>query len=165
VEHVDSLVERYRSRGVLVDTSLLLVLYVGLYDPEQIERFGRTRQSFTARDFGFLVSFVDQFERIITTPHILTEVSNFLGQLSGHVRDGCFAAFAQHVAAATTREHLPPAEDLTNHAEFVRFGITDASIAEIAAKPYLVLTTDRRLYGHLTSKGIAALNYNHFRPL
>ncbi len=148
-----------------MDTGLLLVLYVGLYDPEQIERFGRTRQSFTTRDFEFLVAFLDQFERIITTPHILTEVSNFLGQLSGHVRDGCFAVFARHVAASTTHEHLPPAEDLTNSTGFVRFGITDTSIFEVAAEPYLVLTTDYRLHGHLTSRGIAALNYNHFRPL
>ncbi len=148
-----------------MDTGLLLVLYVGLYDPEQIERFGRTRQSYTTRDFEFLVASHDQFERIVTAPHILTEVSNFLRHLSGHVRDGCFAVFARHVAASTTREHILPAEDLTKNAGFVRFGITDTFIVEVAAEPYLVLTTDCRLYGHLTSKGITALNYNHFRPL
>lgn len=148
-----------------MDTSLLLVLYVGLYDPEQIERFGRTKQSFTVRDFDFLLAFIDLFDLVATTPHILTEVSNFLGQLSGHVRDGCFAVFARHVAAATTREHLPTAAGLAYNAECIRFGITDTSIIEVAAEPYLVLTTDYRLHGRLTSKGIAALNYNHFRPL
>jgi hypothetical protein len=153
VEHVDSLVAQYRSRGVLVDTGLLLVLYVGLYDPEQIERFERTRQSFTTGDFEFLVALFDQFERIITTPHILTEVSNFLGQLSGHVRDGCFAVFARHVAASSTYEHLPPAEDLTNSAGFVRFGITDTSIVEVTPETYLVLTTDCKLHGRLTGRG------------
>lgn len=164
-EYVDSLVAQYRGKGILVDTSLLLVLYVGLYDPQQIERFRRTKQSFTSRDFEFVLAFVDQFERVITTPHILTEVSNFLGQLHGHARDGCFAVFAQHLAAATTREHLPSAKHLTGTAEFVSLGITDTSIIEVAATPYLVLTTDYKLYGRLIGKGIAALNYNHFRPL
>lgn len=156
---------RYRSSGILVDTGLLLVLYVGLYDPQQVERFRRTRQSFSRKDFEYILSFVDQFERVVTTPHILTEVSNFLGQLHGKVRDGCFATFSQHVASATTHEHLTPARALAGAAEFVPLGITDTSIIEAAAESHLVLTTDYRLHGRLISKGIDALNYNHFRPL
>jgi hypothetical protein len=31
------------------------------------------------------------FERMATTPHILTEVSNLMGQLTGRARAGCFA--------------------------------------------------------------------------
>jgi len=149
----------------------LLLLYVGLFDPKRIQRYSRTRQigeskePFTDRDFKFISSFVDQFDRIVTTPHILTEVSNFLGgkELHGRVKEGCFAVFAQHVAAASTIEHCPQAEGLSNAPTFARFGITDTSIIEVAAQPYLVLTTDYKLAGHLTKKGMAALNYNHFR--
>ena len=164
VEYVDSLVAQYRGRGILVDTSLLLLIYVGLHDPAQIERFNRTKE-FTRKDFEYVRSFVDQFERVIVTPHIFTEVSNFLGQLSGRTKDECFALLAQHVALATTCEHSPSAESLADKEAFIRFGITDTSIVEVAAEPYLVLTTDYKLNGYLVSKGLASLNYHNFRPL
>ena len=163
---MNSLATQYRNRGLLLDTSPLLLLYLGLYAPEQIERFPRTRsEGFTRKDYEFILTFAGGFNRLITTPHILTEVSNFLGQLHGHVRDGCFEAFARHVTEVTTHEQLPTAEKLARKAEFVPFGITDTSIAEVAAETYLVLTTDARLNTHLARQGIASLNYNNFRLL
>jgi hypothetical protein len=149
-----------------LDTSLLLILYLGLYVPEQIERFSRTRsEGFTSKDYEFILTFAGMFDRLVTTPHILTEVSNFLGQLHGHVRDGCFEVFARHVAEVTTHEQSPPAELLAGKAEFVPFGITDTSIAEVATETHLVLTTDARLNTHLARQGVASLNYNNFRLL
>jgi hypothetical protein len=166
LEYVNSLAAQYRSRGLLLDTSLLLLLYLGLYAPEQIERFSRTKnEGFTRKDYEFILNFVSGFDRLITTPYILTEVSNFLGQLHGYIRNGCFEAFGRHVAEETTHEYSPPARELVGKAEFVPFGITDTSIVEVAAETYLVLTTDARLNAHLASQGIASLNYNNFRLL
>ena len=79
-EYAARLVRGYRSRGVLVDTNLLLLLFVGSYDLERIERFKRTMQ-FTRDDFARLVALLGVFERRVTTPHILTEVSNLAGHL------------------------------------------------------------------------------------
>lgn len=161
-----SLATQYRSRGLLLDTSPLLVLYLGLYAPEQIERFSRTKsEGFSHRDYEFIRSFAGGFDRLVTTPHILTEVSNFMGQLHGHVKNGCFEAFAQHLTEPTTHEHSPPAQELANEAEFIPFGITDTSIAKVAAGTSLVLTTDAGLNAHLTRRGIDSLNYNNFRLL
>jgi hypothetical protein len=166
LEYVNSLAGQYRSRGLLLDTSPLLLLYLGLYAPQQIERFPRTRsEGFTRKDYEFILDFAGGFDRLITTPHILTEVSNFLGQLHGYVRDGCFEVFARHVAEDSTNEHSPSAVALAGKAEFVPFGITDTSIAEVAAERYLVLTTDARLNTHLVRLGVASLNYNNFRLL
>lgn len=166
LEYVDSLAARYRGRGLLLDTSPLLILYIGLYAPEQIERFPRTRsEGFTSKDYEFILAFARGFDRLETTPHILTEVSNFLGQLRGHVREGCFETLARHLAEPAIHEYSPPAERLAGKVEFVPFGITDASIAEIAAERYLVLTTDAKLNAHLARQGVASLNYNNFRLL
>lgn len=164
LEYVDSFAQQYRSRGLLLDTSPLLLLYLGLHDPDQIERFSRTRkEGFTRRDYEFLLAFVSRFDRLVTTPHILTEVSNFLGQLHGRVKNECFEVFARQLAESTTHEHLPLASTLAGKPEFVPFGITDASIAEVATDTYLVLTTDARLNAYLVRQGIASLNYNNFR--
>lgn len=169
MEQVEALVAQYRARGILPDTGPLVVLYVGLHDPAQVERFPRTRhigqEVFTSKDFEVIFALVNGFERVVTTPHVLAEVSNFLGQLQGRVKDECFNVFARHVASTTTHEHLPTAGALSSKPEFVPFGITDAAIAEVAAEQYLVLTTDARLNAHLAKKGVASLNYNNFRPL
>ena len=166
LKYVDLLTARYRSRGLLLDTSPLLIFYLGLYAPEQIERFLRTsNEGVTSKAFEVLLAFASGFDRTVTTPHILTEVSNFLGQLHGRVRDGCFETFAQHLAEPTTHEFSLPAMRLAGKAEFVTFGTTDASIAELAAERYLVLTSDARLNAHLARRGVTSFNYNNFRLL
>ena len=70
----------YRWEGLLIDSNLLLLLFVGLRDRDRIQKFKRTAQ-FTIRDFERLAAFIRRFKEVVTTPSILTEVSNLLGQL------------------------------------------------------------------------------------
>lgn len=74
------MVHEYRPRGVLVDANILLLFFIGSYDTKLITRFKRTSR-FTVRDYELVGNFLAAFERRITTPHILTEVSNLAGQL------------------------------------------------------------------------------------
>ena len=48
---------------------------------------------------------------------------------------------------------------------FIKFGLTDSSIAQLAEGGHLVLTDDFRLSQFLNSKGHAVLNFNHVRVL
>ena len=52
--HIEQLLVEYRTKGVLVDTNLLLLYVVGVYDPSRIERWNRTR-AFPEDDFELLV--------------------------------------------------------------------------------------------------------------
>lgn len=78
-QYVSGLISRHRRTGVLVDTNLLLLFFVGGYDRSLVERFRRTADRFVAPDFDTLSALLMSFERIVTTPHILTETSNLLG--------------------------------------------------------------------------------------
>lgn len=89
-QYVWELASRHRGGGVLVDTNLLLLFYVGGYDRNLVERFPRTADRFVASDFDTLNGLLASFDKVATTPHILTETSNLLGQLGGHARTGCF---------------------------------------------------------------------------
>ncbi len=82
-DHVLQLVERYRSRGVLVDSNVLLLYFVGAYQRQLVPRFKRTAQ-FTVEDYDLLVHFLSNFRRIVTTPNILTEVNGLLGNSVSH---------------------------------------------------------------------------------
>jgi hypothetical protein len=157
------MVSRHRRGGVLVDTNLLLLFFVGSYDRSLVERFSRTADRFVSADYDILASLLEGFEQIVTTPHVLTETSNLMGGLSGRAKAGCFALLARSLPAM--KERYVTGAVLATRAPLVTLGITDAGILEVAAERYLVLTDDFPLYNYLTSTGIDALNFNHLRSL
>ena len=148
-------------RTLLLDTNTLLLLYVGLFDRSLVANFKRTR-IFTVDDFDLLVQIVDGFQTLVTTPHVLAEVSNLSGQLRDEARRGYFATFARSLQQVD--ERYVPAKALINHPVFVRLGLTDAGIAELAHRDRLtVLTTDLDLFLWLSKAQVRVFNFNHLR--
>lgn len=161
---VDSLLGRYRNAGVLVDTNLLLLYFVGGYDQGLIERWGRTADRFVAEDFDTLLVLLEGFERLAVTPHVLTEVSNLLGGLFDPAKTECFKLFARSIRSLMY-EKRTPGRDLIESPAFIPFGIADTSILDAAAGSYLVLTDDLPLYAYLQGHGVDVLNFNEIRGL
>lgn len=155
-------IQRYRTTGVLVDTNILLLLFIGSVDRRLIERFKRTMaRGFEASDYELLTSFLKLFEdRVVTTPHILTEVSNLAGQL-GSQKQRFFSYFAKGISQLI--EHYKPSADLARAVSFAKFGLTDTAIIDLVKGQYLVLTDDFRLSNYLGKQGVDALNFNHLR--
>jgi hypothetical protein len=79
-EYLEALIAKYRTRGVLIDTNLLILYFVGEFSPERISGMTRTKK-FTIRDYLLLKTFLDRFAVKITTPNILTEISNLSGNI------------------------------------------------------------------------------------
>ncbi len=164
-QYADSLISRYRDRGVLVDTNLLMLLLVGIYDRNRVERTRRIRDRFRAEDFDILVAVLEQFETRVTTPHVLTETSNLLGQaLSGHVKEGVFSLFVELVST-DWREQREASSALVAVPAFLWLGLADIAISEAARDSYLVLTDDGPLANHLGRLQVDALNFNYLRGL
>lgn len=155
-----SLLESYKQKGILVDTNILLLYFVGSVNPKRISQFKRTNQ-FNVDDFERLVQILGYFQKIVTTPNILTEVSNLAGQLTDPERSLCFNALA--MATATLTEVYVPSNVATNSVQFTRFGITDCGIEQIAKGSYLVLTDDFKLSSYLSTLQIDIINFNHLR--
>jgi hypothetical protein len=158
--HIDQLLIEYRTDGILLDANLLLVYVVGVYDPEQIKRFKHT-SAFTVDDFELLDRLLEHFRTVATTPPVLTEVSNFLGHLSGDPRRRC-TAILQRLIPRLNEAHRASRE-LCEHPYFRQFRLTDTGIAEVAANSYLVVTDDLPLYHALANDEQAVVNFNHLR--
>lgn len=156
------LLRKYRRLGVLVDTNLLILYVVGITEPSFIEKFNRTNR-YTVADFAVLADFIDQFRRRLTTPHILTEVSNFVGQLPVHLKVRGFDRLAA-VAQVYLEEHFVPAMLVTNTLAFRAYGLTDVGIGELARGQFLILTDDLPLVSFFQGRGLDVLNFNHLRP-
>jgi hypothetical protein len=160
VEGLTSLVTKYRRQGILVDTNLLLLFCVGVHDPDQIEKFKRTR-TFIKDDFELLVHFLAAFDKVITIPNILTEVNSLSNQLNEQLKPAYYQDFANHIQLM--EESYIPSSEISRTEPFGKFGLTDSGIVELVRTRYLVLSDDLRLVGHLQKVGIDSINFNHLR--
>jgi hypothetical protein len=103
---------------------------------------------------------VSQFERLITTPHLLTEVSNLAALHADELRvlRGLFKEVVGQM-----REFYDESRSVVEDAAFERLGLTDAAIATLCRRSMLVLTDDLQLHLALVNRGIDSINFNHIR--
>ena len=154
-----ALIEKHRRAGLLLDSNLLLLFIVGLSEPSLIGR-GKLSQ-YDKNDFAILHSFVSAFPTLVTTPHILTEVSNLLGDFPPtEKRRTCFMQFAR--LASAIQENLDGSRAAAQRAELPFLGLTDCAIAELADR-FVILSNDARMVVKLHEAGRDAINFNHFR--
>jgi rRNA-processing protein FCF1 len=159
----DSKIQKYSRSGVLVDTNLLLVYLVGLYDITQghqlVNNFKRTKGKYKSGDFDVLDAFLKNFHVRTTTPHLLTEVCNILdNELNYTARDICLGLI-QKVIVDAFHEHYIPAKQLLAEDKVLTYGVADMGIMRSAvAGPYLVLTDDDPLSIYLNKVGVATLS-------
>jgi hypothetical protein len=91
-EIINQLIVRYKQAGIMVDTNILLLYFVGAFDPNLIPRFKRTLQ-FAVEDHATLIRILRLFDKVVTTPNILTEVNRLSGQLGEAIRSQYFEKF------------------------------------------------------------------------
>jgi hypothetical protein len=125
IDYIGQLIARYIQKGILIDTNILLLLFIGSYDPNQIGNFKRTKQ-FTIEDYDLLVLLLRPFKKLITTPNILTEVANLSGQLGEPARIPYFQTFAEGIKLM--EEEYIESREIAAQAEFVKMGLTDIGI-------------------------------------
>lgn len=161
-DYISHLVSAYSRKGLLVDSNLLLLYFVGAYDPARISTFkGTSAKGFREEDFNLLIRLVGCFEKIVTTLNILTEVSNLSNQLRRDKKQTYYADFARQVEFLT--EHYTESREISRLPHFAELGLTDSGIMDLAKGSFLVLTDDGPLFGYLQNTGIDAINFNHVR--
>lgn len=162
-DFLKSLFSRYRRQGVLIDTNILLLYFVGTVNRERISQFNRT-EKFTPEDYDLLQRMMQQFQKIVTTPNILTEVSNLINQIKEPERSQCFLIFTRLTQGVLDLDEIYiESKSVTAVEKFSKFGLTDCGILNLAKKQYLVLTDDFKLANYLESEGIDVINFNHVR--
>jgi len=158
---------RHKGKSVLLDTNLLLVLLMGAFNPYLLGNFKRV-SGYKVGDYDLLVRMLKSFTVLLTTPHILTEVSNLAGYLPESVKSDWFRSFGIFIKSQsdvpTMREFWTPAMELAATPQFAAFGIADAGIAAFSNEA-LVVTEDHRLSGALRKRGISVLNFADLRGL
>ncbi len=150
---------RYQSHSAVIDTNLVLLLLVARVDQTLLLRYKRV-QMFTNRDISLLHQVLKSFREICTTPNVLTEVSNFLGQAPTYAQTPLKKEFAVYIESK--KEIYTPSADLVVRQSFFNFGLTDCTLEDASAE-HTVITTDHRLAGKIQKMGRRAINFNHAR--
>jgi len=154
--------ENSRSRGVLVDTNLLVLLMVGSVNRRRIEQFKRTR-TYTAADYDLLIAVLNDFPKKYVVPHLLGEVSNLI-DLGG--AELLMAKAVLKNAIGNVEEIRLPSIDACDVDVYPRLGLTDAAICLLVEEcGCSFLTDDLDLYVALAKKGAAVANFNYLRQV
>lgn len=155
---------RYRDDGILLDTNLLLLLWLAQFDPSLVG--GKRLAKYTSQDVQLLATYVHKFSRILTTHTILTETSNLAALvLTGQRKREFFTRlFPLFVINPPPKFQRCPVEGLTLDAgTFVDLGFTDATLVATAETPHFLLTDDLDLYLAAQSRGAPTVNFTHMR--
>lgn len=158
--YLELLFQKYKKRGIVVDANLLLVYFLGSFNPQLITQYKRTK-CYTLEDFAVLYRVIKYFDRLLTTPNILTEVSNLATALGEQTREEYFRKFRNMVT--TLNEEVVMSKRAIENKHFEKYGLTDAVIVELCQKKYLVITDDFPLSNLLSSINIDVINFNHIR--
>ncbi len=151
-KNLEEIFGKYRQKGIFIDTNLLVLYIVGTINPAFIKRFNRGKNDFDENDFILISKFIDSFETKITSPQILSEVSNFLDEKT----DFCIG-LKKYIELS--EERYIKSEDLAKSHCFLKFGLADSSIVEVSKDAYLIFTDERPLFGYLVNEGIDAINF------
>ncbi len=146
--YVVDLIKRYKSKGVFIDTNVALLYLVGSIDISLISRIKRTSM-FTIDQLTALSAFVDEFKVRVTSPHILTEMSNLLPT---SLQSG-LGLFIGNID-----ERFVSAVGLVGEPLFSFLGLADASVAESAKSGFLIISDDTRLTAWLRREGQDAVS-------
>jgi rRNA-processing protein FCF1 len=157
-KYLESLVSKYSNKGILVDSNILLLYFIGSYDSNLIPKFERTKQ-FNYEEYKILVKFLGKFNKILTTPNILTEISNLSNKIHSNIKPNAFESFSKTIQLID--EKYIESNKVSNTKEFSIFGLTDAVICHYSKENYLVLSDDMQLTYYLIKKKVDAINFYH----
>ena len=154
-DYLLTLIQKYKQKGLLIDTNIVLLYVVGSFNPLLIREFSRTAM-FDENDFYRISKFIGYFELKITTPHILTEVSDLIGNRE-------FIQLALKTYIETSKEYFSKSVNVCKNKSFLNFGLADTAISESAKDSYLVVTNDNKLFGYLSNQKIDVINLEQIR--
>lgn len=145
---------------LIIDTNLLLLTVIGSVDPSLIGKFERTRK-YSIDDFDAIASEMPRYSKLVITPGIAVETSNWIGYLKGLDYEAVWSRFCSLISRSI--EVAVPSLAACKHSDSPRLRITDCSILIAATKDIVVLTDDGSLHAALCNHGIKALHLEALR--
>ena len=155
------LIDKYKTKGILIDANLALLYLVGGYDLLLVgDGKYKKLSKYNKEDYQLLLRLKNVFKKAVTTPHVLTEVSNLTNDLPEKTKSACLKKFYETFVEID--ELTIPSMDAARRPEFHFLGLTDSALA-LVSDLFLIVTDDARLVQKMSESGLEALNFSHLR--
>ena len=153
--------------GLIIDSNLLILLIIGLHNESDITNHERTG-SYCVDDFRFLKKVLSTTNKIILTPHIMSEVSNMLiegkSSKSGSLINNPHFDESIKIVSNADEVYIKKEYLIENLKELASVGFTDLSIIKAAKQlGCAVMTDDGRLMPWLEHHKCTATNLTRIR--
>ena len=129
--------------ALALDTNMLFLFIVGSINRDLLGAIKRLKD-FRSDDYAAIEAYVATFSTFVLLPNVVTETSNFIGQLSGKRQEDCRMFLATLIDCSI--ERYVPSSVATKQAEYRYLGLTDAAILCVLDDGTYLLTSDSRLY-------------------
>ncbi len=155
----ENIVAKCKRKGILLDTELLLLLCVGIYKTQLVEKIKITNK-YSVDDFNTVANIVAQFSPLYVSPQVLAEFSNHSDRLGNNVMREFYSSIGK-ILKDQLEVHIP--KDVIIDENYLPvLGFTDVSMMKICEEKGCVLfTADLQLAGICNSKRINVVNFNH----
>ena len=147
-------------KTLLLDANLAILLVVGIVDEGFIAKHKRL-SAFDVTDYKILSNIVGASAGLLFCPNIASETSNLLRQTGEPMRSRLSKAFGEILRKVD--EKYVESKIAASESDYVRLGVSDAVLLNMARSGSRLLTTDVELYLAAQNAGLDAVNYNHVR--
>ncbi len=150
-------------KGIFIDTNLFLLLLVGLMNESWISRVGSTKP-YSIKEFRWLNNFLNKFETVYITPHVLAEVShhtfesdNFFVNNKAPLRRLLQSLFETR---NKFHEFCPQLNLIVNNDSIFYLGVTDISLWQsVISKEHPLITADGPLAGKMVENDLPVFQF------
>ena len=146
--------------AIILDANVLLLVVVGLTNPDYISKHKRL-QAFDKFDFDTVAEMIAASAGVVFNPNVLSETSNLARYTADPIKTQL--ANTLKVLISNTGERTIDSKIAVNREEYLRLGLTDSVLLELARSGATLLTVDLDLYLAASRSGLAAINYNHIK--
>ncbi len=137
---------------ILIDTNALIVLILGLINPNLVDSHPRT-SIYVKQDFHDLLLRINDLDRLIVLPNVWTEVDNLLNDFRGN-RKYRYVKTITEAIKASTEQYIESVKAIEN-STFYDLGLTDSLLLEKAKSCTLLITSDSTLSDYAIANGIS----------
>lgn len=139
---------------VLIDTNALVVLIVGLVEPNLFKTHNKT-SIYDKDDFEELLSVIESVEHLIILPNVWTELDNLLNGFTGHHKEKYIEEIKAGLQDST--EIYVESKIGVEHHSFYNLGLTDSLILHYSLTKdcELLITSDSQLSDYARANEIA----------
>jgi len=159
MEYWEKIESKCRAKGILLDTELLLLLCVGIYKPQLVEK-SKITNKYSLDDFNMVANIAAQYSPLYVSPHVLAEFSNHSDKLGSKIMREFYSSIK--IILKKQFEVFIPKDVIIDEDYMPALGFADVSMMRICEEKRCVLfTSDWQLCGICESKALDVVNFNH----